>query len=190
MKQIFTAIMACCSLFAFSAAAQLEAPSMLKKTPKVSTRTGVEDVIWGAEGTTKSYTKTYSGCYAYMDIEWVENIETPSQIIWGDNNDVYFPDIISMMPLGTYTKGTVEGDKITLSLPQTLYLEEEEYKGEIYQTLYNLNLLMPFEDGGFKTYFPIEEASEVTFTIAEDGTITLDPIENDFMLGLSVDDGS
>ncbi len=189
MKHFFTAALAGCALIAFSASAQLEAPSMLKKAPNATTRAGVEDVIWGAEGTAKNYTKTYSGCYAYMDIEWVENMETPAQIIWGDNNDVYIQDIISMMPMGSYTKGIVEGDKVTVSLPQTLYVEEEEYKGQIYQTLYTLNLLMPFEDSGFTYFFPIEEASEVTFTIGEDGSLTLDPIENGFLLGLAVDEG-
>lgn len=189
MKHFFTAALAGCALIAFSASAQFEAPSILKKTPKATTRASVEDVIWGAEGTAKNYTKTYSGCYAYTDIEWVENIETSAQVIWGENNDVYIQDIISMMPLGTYTKGTVEGDKITVALPQTLYLDEEEYKGEIYQTIYSLNLLVPFEDGDFTYFFPIEEASEVTFTVGEDGSLTLDPIENGFLLGLAMDEG-
>ncbi|MBD5356382.1 MAG: hypothetical protein HDR88_05170 [Bacteroides sp.] len=189
MKQFFTTALLGCTLFALPAHAQLEVPAKFKNLPTASTRSGVEDIVWEADGTPKNYTKTYSGCYAYMEIEWVDNLEVPSQIVWGENNEVYFQDIISMMPFGTYTKGTAEGNKITVSLPQTLFIDEEEYKGEIYQTLYNLNLMMPFEDGGFTTYFPVEEPSDITFSIADDGTVTLDSLEEGYTIGLTADEG-
>lgn len=180
-----------CSLFALPAVGQLEMPAQFKQRHATAARISADDVIWWADGTAKDYTKTYSGCYVYMDIEWINNQQVDTQIVWGENNDVYFPDIISMMPIGTYAKGLVDGNKITMTLPQTLYLEEEEYKGQIYQTTYDLHLMMPFEDGGMLFYFPVdeEEPVDVTFTIADDGTVTLDTLPDGYALGLAVDEG-
>lgn len=201
MKHLFTMIAAGCMLAAIPASAQLQMPTQaknvsgikekavqmrercVKKTP--ATRAEFPDPIYEADGNVKNYVKTYNGCYVYMEMEYVNGQEVEAQIVWGDDNTVYFPNIISMMPTDTYTKGTLNGDKITVSLPQTAYYEEYEYDGELVQSYVLLSLLLPLEfDNGVTIYEPVEDEYEITFTVADDGTVTLDPIDNTYVLGL------
>lgn len=176
MKQLFTMIAAGCLLAAVPASAQLQMPT---------TRAEFADPIYEAEGDVKNYVKTYDGCFVYMDMEFVNGQEVETQIVWGEDNKVYFPNIISMMATGTYTKGVLNGDKITVSLPQTAYYEEYEYDGELVQSYMLLSLLAPVDYGdGMIMYEPTEGECEITFTVADDGTVTLDPIDNGYALGL------
>lgn len=178
MKKIFTSAMLGCALFAIPASAQLQMPAYA-------------DPIEEAEGTVKDYIKTYDGCYAYMDIEYIKGQEVEAQIVWGDDNTVYFPNLISMMPTGTYTKATLEGSKITMTLPQTAYYEEYEYGGELIQSYMIITLVEPIDyGGGMILYEPFEGDGEVTFSVAEDGSVTMDPIPNGMAIGLVGDESA
>lgn len=194
MKQLFTAALLGCALFAIPASAQFRMPTELKKAQSAPTRAGAEDVIYDPQGTTVDYTKTYSGYFAYMSLEHIVNQEVSAQIVWGENNDVYFADIISMMPIGSYVKGEVNDNVITVKLPQLTGYEEYEYDGEEYVSIYGLTLLKGEvsgvgEDAEIVMYEPVEGECQISFTISDDGTITMDPLEENYALGLTYDEG-
>lgn len=206
MRQFFTAFALGCALFALPASAQLRMPEQarhpvslreqadvmrqktIKKTP--ATRADYGDPIFEVEGDVKDYVKTYSGCLVYADLEYIDGEEVDTQIVWGDDNTVYFPNFISMLPTGTYVKASADGDKITMKLPQCVYLEEYEYDDEIVRSTYLLSGLdAEYIDGDYIMYYPMEEEMEVTFTIGDDGTVTMDPLEGADTIGLVGNDG-
>lgn len=133
-------------------------------------------VITEVEGTEKLFSKHTFGSMLYWgDIYFYE--ETfPALTVWTDNNEVYFKDIITRFDFGTYIKGNFDGDKIEISLPQTIYwYDDDPTYGE-----YGLNLVMMkaeyYTDSGLEyiTYVYDEEYSSVEITVNPDGSMTLD----------------
>lgn len=117
------------------------------------------DVIYDAFGTTKYYNKDYEGD---MDGQAYES-SSASKIVFGENNDVYFYDILSDAGLGTYTKGTMSGETITVELPQLAYFSDDYGYG------YELTLLK--YNSIKKQFRPVE--GSVEFDVFDDGTLVL-----------------
>ena len=81
-------------------------------------------------------------------------------IVWADNNKVYFKDIVSTLPVGTWVEGTVSEDGTTITVP----LRQNLYYHPDYDACIAINLLNYTSEG-----FAIDtEATEVTFTIEGD----------------------
>ncbi|MDE6290222.1 MAG: hypothetical protein K2M16_01690, partial [Muribaculaceae bacterium] len=87
---------------------------------------------------------------------------------------------------GTYVKGVKNGDKIEISLPQTVYFYDTNG--------YGLKLCMMEkevqvnEDGSESVGFNITDASSVTLSVAEDGSAVVDGLENGLALSLAYTD--
>lgn len=144
----------------------------LRHAPAMNAPVG--DVIDYAEGKAVYYTK-YAAGYDYGDA--YEDPEIPSLIIFGDNNEVYFYNILSYFGLPGYVKGTLDGETITMPLPQTVYYDESYGYG------LNLTVLVFDED---QYDFVDAGLDEVTFTVFEDGEIMLnlpDQSGGDYILG-------
>lgn len=205
MKTIFTAVAGMCLASALTASAQLQFQGertfarTLSQSMDHARKTGIKmtkapvahstGVITSPDGEAKEYTKTYSGCYVYDAVYPVYDLEESATIVWNGDN-AYISDPITMMPMGSYVRGAVEGDKITVALPQTLYVEEEEYNGVVYTAEYTLDLVHYIDFDGFDYYMPGEGSSEITYTIGQDGTVTLDTLPDGAMLGLvGIEDG-
>lgn len=192
MKKFFTTILGC-ALFALPVSAQLEMPTNMRGAANHVSEEEKGSPIFEVQGKAQDYIKTYSGWYVYTQMEHVENQEVDAQIVWGDNNEVYFRDLISMMPFGTYVKGTLDGNKITVPLPQTIYIAESEYDEEIIQSVYTLSILdrldIDSEDEYYFYFWPSEEPGEITFTIADNGEVTMDPLDEINAIGIAVDEG-
>ena len=137
----------------------------------------VTPVITEVTGTTKEYIKYSIGTYVFEEVEVYED-NFGSQIVFGENNDVYFYNLFSKRPLNSYVKGTLDGNKITVELPQTIaYYDNFHYgidvvvlKGEFYEA----------NGDTYVEYYWDDTITSVTYTIAGDGTITLDPIGSGF----------
>lgn len=155
---------------------------------QAASRVDDADVISEAEGRTENYIKTYDGLFLYDDITSVNDQQIEAQIVWADDV-AYILDPISMMPTNSYVKGAVKGDKITMTLPQTLYVDEYEYDGEIQTTTYLFTTLDHIDIDGMAYYMPTEGESQITYTIAEDGTVTLDALPEGRLVGISLTDG-
>ncbi len=193
MKKIFTAVFGC-ALFTLPLSAQLEMPSNIRGAVSYISEEEVGSPIYEVQGKMQEYTKTYSGWYVYTQMEHVDNQEVDAQIVWGDDNEVYFRDLISMMPFGTYVKGTLDNNKITVSLPQALYVEDYEYGDELIQSVVTLSILdrldIDSEDRYYIDFWPSDEPGDITFTVAEDGTITMDPMDEMHAIGIAIDEGN
>ena len=151
----------------------------------------VTEVITKAEGELKHMSKACGGYY--VDWDWVlktyNRSNVPSQIIFGENNEVYFYNILSEEPTNTYVKGTLEGNEITLPLPQTTIFSDELGYG---YNLCVLKLEYVIDEYGEEvlTYVVDDEKDSVTFTIDEEGRFTLEDIDDNILGFAYTDDGS
>lgn len=97
-----------------------------KLTSVVSTRddASIPEAIYFPKGEKKPYTKSVLG------LDWGESFQENACtcIVFGENNEVYFNDIIlrvASLGFGSYVKGEIKDDKIIVPVPQTLV----EYEG-------------------------------------------------------------
>ena len=87
------------------------------------------EVITKAEGVTKYYNKITSGTFVFNG-EMYQYVETfPGIAVWGEDNTVYFQDILSTVATGAYVKGVVDGNKIRCKANQLLEFYPEEGYG-------------------------------------------------------------
>ena len=143
------------------------------------------EVITEVEGREQYYLKASDGYFPFADYVYAyDQTDTPAFISFGLNNEVYFFDLMEF-GYDTYIKGTIEGNKIRVPLPQTEFMEEFLWwdDGPSY---YYYNLCVVKEDDSSETlnYEYEESITEVTYTIAEDGTISLDDLGEGYGLGL------
>ena len=103
-------------------------------------------VITDPQGKTSYYVKSMSGIYQWANAVEFDDIATT--LVWGDDNDVYIYNIISVVTymgfsFDSYIKGTVQGDEIVVDLPQSVFevRDSQEY-GD-----YNANLVVLKLDG-------------------------------------------
>lgn len=83
-------------------------------------------VITSPEGTEKLYSKEVAGTFRFMDDAFYYEEVFNTKLIWGEDNDVYFYNILSLAEYDTFVKGKVEGDKVVIDLPQTAAYDAEE----------------------------------------------------------------
>lgn len=134
------------------------------------------DVIWDQpEGELKVYTRGGGAYYSF----WGYIIDTTqggtSIKIVTNGNDVYMENPISQGQIegGTWVKGTLEGNKIHMPLKQCVLYNDAEGYG--YMTA-ALRSDVEYDEDAEEYYlnYVMTDETEVTFTINEDGTITLD----------------
>lgn len=134
----------------------------------------VTPVITDPKGERVEYLKESAGITTnWMIGTYVYQGSNPSEVVW-DGDDVYIKDIISDVDAGSYVKGTISGDKITLTLPQTIVFYDDMEFG------YNLVMLkidsyFDEEDGEeYIDYVLDDSITEVDFIMGEDGYFYLD----------------
>ncbi len=172
MRQRFTpwAVMAIVSLSGFS----------VPRAVAASTRTSADDVITSVDGNVVEYSKTWSGCMEMFQLDWYENEKTAAKIVFGDDNEVYFLDLLSKMPMLSYVKGIRSGDKITVTLPQVVsYSDSWGFILEI-----DVNLAKEVEQNGNFTMVSDDGEQTITFSIDNEDTITLDALEEGYGIAL------
>lgn len=162
-----------------STASQLEVSA-----PAVSRSGSVYDVITEVPGEKYLYNKSCEGYYRSYTGKYVPytDAEIPATIVM-DGDDVYFYNILSKGLTGSYVKGHKEGNKIIVNLPQTVLYNESLKDG------YNLDRLKYTEvevNGQTTVTFTIDREGDqfATYTIAEDGTITLDDMGEGIGIGM------
>lgn len=134
------------------------------------------DVIWDQpEGDLTVYTRAGGAYYSFFGY-LVETTQGGTSIkVVTDGNDVYMENPISQGQVegGTWVKGTLEGNKIHMPVKQCVLYSEEEGYG--YMTA-ALKADFEYDEDAEEYYlnYVMTDETEVTFTINEDGTITLD----------------
>lgn len=130
-----------------------------------------ETVITNPEGEKKDYNKEYVITMFGSNMTQT----TSAEIVFNDNGDVYFKDMLSQYGDGEevphyYVKGTLEGKKITVNYPQLI---SDNY-GDCYIWLGRDE--NPDSPGFF---VPAAESGSFTLTVADNGIITLDKLASD-----------
>ncbi len=172
--------------------------SSMRKAP-ARLNTAGDVIIVAPQGETQDVTIHGSGYCLFLGIllsSYVDQ-DSPSNVVYADNNEVYICDILPNTGFGSYTKGTIKGDEVTIELPQTLYYDESQENG------YNLTMLTYYEwqevdeegnpvydENGEpvmqSTYLEDEDPGSITFKIDADGNWTTTDIDGtgDKQLGL------
>ena len=152
------------------------------------TRAGEDfEVITEApEGRLETYSLSGLAYYSFLGyVMGVSHVGTLGQIVYGDDNSVYFKNPFSQFATNSYLKGTLEGDQITVTLPQPIY--QEDYYGEIYN--YQAERLVYVEEAEGGWYYRDESSSEIKFTLRNDSVFWAEDTTGNVMLGLCDDTG-
>lgn len=128
--------------------------------------------ITEVDGLAKHYAKESAG----ITLSWgmfptyYETTDHPSEIVFGDNGEVYFHNIMNGYDWAdSYIKGQLDGDKITVELPQMI---QDLGMGEAV-LLTGIHYFENSEDDtvGFELD---SELKSITYSVSEDGVISLD----------------
>lgn len=133
------------------------------------------------EGVTKVYSKACAGVMVY--IWWMieyEEAGLAAEVVYCDNGDVYFKDILSMAAANSYVKGHLDGSTITVELPQ--YIADYPSQGYAFKLM---ALEEQVDEDGYVDFIPDEEKTSVTYTVDDDGSLTM---EEGVTIGIVYDD--
>lgn len=134
--------------------------------------TTVNGVIEQVTGKRMVYSKYSAGSVpGTMAMSDYEQDDMMTEIVWGDNGEVYFYNLFSKYSTGSYIKGTVKDNTILVPVGQPVaYFPSEKYglnigifKGEVL-TAGSLT---------YRGYFLDESVENVEFMIADDGDVVL-----------------
>ncbi|MBQ7691040.1 MAG: carboxypeptidase regulatory-like domain-containing protein [Muribaculaceae bacterium] len=140
------------------------------------------------EGTVKYYTRSGSTYNARNYGNTPQAQEGVVTIVFCDNNEVYIQNpVSSAYQAGTYVKGTLEGNTITVQLPQTLWSPNTSYSAELAWLD-----ITPYVDGTATSYYDPSITADRTNTTAvytiEDGVISLQGSSSTYVLAAVWDD--
>lgn len=141
--------------------------------------------ITEVSGVKENYVRFGEGYFPYMGgvYQYGEDTEpSPATIVFGSNNKVYFKDIMDF-GWDCYTEGTRDGNKITVKLPQTIFVEEYEWAEEPYYQ--NLCVMTQKGQGDSLVFSYDPSITEVTYTIDDKNNIFLDPLPEGKALGIT-----
>ena len=128
------------------------------------------------EGQLVNYLRSGNAYYTFFGyiLSESQNGMTMQMVYAPDGQTVYMknPTAFGQPEQGSWVKGTIEGNKIHMPLGQCILFDEAEGYGYL-NALLHLGQ-MEYYGEMVDTYLPDEEATEVTFTIQADGSITLD----------------
>lgn len=158
----------------------LDSKSLRNSTESsIATRAGeVTEVITQPEGRVQETMTTGTGYYMFAGMQFPYYGDTvATKLVYGEDGDIYFYNILPYGATNTYVKGKIEGDKVILPLPQTVSYNYEEDFG------INLDILEYYETEKYWTYIPAKDKHSVEFTIGEDESLTLEELAENLQLG-------
>ena len=152
--------------------AHTDAMSSAQKSAK-SSAADEPEIIYFADGESRYYTNLFTGFSNTMFGIFYDIQETCTEIVYDpDGTTVYIKDIAAATKYDTYVKGTLQGDIITVELPQCVYSEFDDETQETYY--YYINVCEIVQDGEYKTFANVQQTDENKITYKVDGdNITL-----------------
>lgn len=162
-----------------SAASSILNTEALRNEHQVATRAGeVTEVILNPEGRVQETMTTGTGFYMFAGIQFPYYGDTvATKLVYGEDGDIYFYNILPYGATNSYVKGHIDGDKVVLPLPQTVSYDYKEDFG------INLDILEYQETDDRWTYAPASDKHSVEFSIEEDGALTLETLADNLQLG-------
>lgn len=144
------------------------------------------DVITEAEGKKQDVKITGSGITIFGS--WLmlyENTEYASNVVYGDNDEVYIYNIIPDAITDTYVKGVKKDDKVVVELPQTVVFYDDYGYG------LNVNICVAGEEGSENLDYVAADDATLIFSVKEDGSMVAEGLSQDRILTLTwTDDDS
>ena len=140
---------------------------------KAATTVEFSDIISEMpEGEVKSYVRYGSSFFSYYGYIYfdLQNGIPLDLVMASDGKTVYLKDPIANLQYGNWVKGTIEENQIHLPLYQTLCETTDGVFGLVKSDMVD-------NGDGSVTWIPDYEATEVIFTIEEDGTLKLQGTE-------------
>lgn len=137
----------------------MDMPEVLESTP---------------EGTQKMYSRAGDGTFVllYQILDRAQDNKALLTVVAPDGKTVYMQDPISNILVGSWVKGTIDGDKLRVPLLQGVYYSESEGRGLVT----GVGKYYEYEEDG-KTYIDYAydpTFTEVVFNIGKDGTLTIE----------------
>lgn len=133
----------------------------------LATKAGNDDVIYEAKGEVKLYNKYSVGTAVFNNTVYQYADDFPGTIVWGENDEVYILDILSTAATGTYVKGTLSGNRITVNTGQVLEWYPEEGYG------IQLVVLETRINGDKVDFYYAPDINKVEFIVTDNGSITM-----------------
>ncbi len=179
----------------------LKLQSVMNATP--AKELAVDPIITEAPaGTAVNYSRNaigYTLVYG-MYLMFTEQLDQAGQIIDGDDGFVYIKNPISALTYNAYFKGTREGDRIRVDLPQIIYEEPSTKEEGKMVSFYDRILDAQFDDEGNRYFVPAEQqtlyynvsGNEISLDLGytaekgEDGTYPYP----DKVVGITTEDGT
>lgn len=155
------------------------AKKALENAPSSTRAMGLTDIIYNPQGEYKYYTRDITGL---DDGNFFTENGDAALVVFGDDNSVYFQDLVPFYFFRNFVKGTLENGVITVNLPQTVSLD---YLGLEYPV--NLCVLQKVNNE-----FVVSDQESVQFMMDETtGSITMELPSKQHILGyvFAVGDG-
>lgn len=171
---------------------RLDAPGLSSSKRELSTRSeSSNEVIVDVEGTTRYMVKNSRGYYVRTDgtvTGYEGTFATP--VVYGPENEVYIINPITTLVTDTYVRGTIEGDKIEVPLPQTIVWENVGAVNNPIWEGFELRIMKAAQVAGpngeeMMTFVIDEDKNSVYYTIGKDGSLTMENLGPDRILGVS-----
>lgn len=145
----------------------------------LSTRADIsQDIIYNVSGEEKQYMKDAAGLAVFYG-ELIDFYDqgAPATIVWGDNDEVYFYNILSALATDTYTEGHIAGNEITVEMGQcVMWVDDDSYYDPYGVLLGVLKANYYYDEEEEETYVfyePDFSIDKVTYTLKEDGSLEL-----------------
>lgn len=160
------------------------APLRLKGQARLAAPTGNETIIDDPQGTSTMMTRTGIGYgYSWLMGSYSQTLDgtVSYKVVSDDGKKVYLNNPFSQYSVPGYLEGTVDGNTVSLKLPQLVdtYLDESE-SGETELIQFFAAACEYVEDDEGAWYYPTE-TQEYKLTINADGSLT--PTDPNLMLG-------
>jgi hypothetical protein len=139
-----------------------------------------EIVYTAPEGTTKYYSGASHSYYHIFSMTEEDVTGMTSEITFTADGKAYWKNPLSNAPFDTYIVGDVSGNKITFQFPQHLYDDTTYADWGLTYEFYTAVFEETTDEDGETDYDTVDNQT-MTFTIADDGTITQD---GNYILGL------
>lgn len=137
-----------------------------------------DELITDPQGTTETWTQS-GECFHEIGFGYLEVIpfsDYVTKFVYGTDGDVYLKNPVANLVSNTYVKGTISGDKLTLTLPQLIMINDAGEK-------FYIGRMNEKTVGEQRTFEPETENSTVTFTLT-DGEWKMEESDGEWILGM------
>ena len=138
---------------------------------KKALRSGMKKRNEEPKGKLVYYDKLSAGTFVFNGVLEMYMDQFPGIIIWGENNKVYFKNLVSVFPDEYFVEGTLSGDIITVPTGQTIGSYESEGYDINFGVLKTVKSIMNGEEVYTFEYAP--EIEYIQFKLGEDGSLEM-----------------